>query len=71
MNTHWKHHEDRNHFTHFVVSFACISPRMGLELTNVAVASPEAFLALALVLVWLRVGAGAPVLAGLVVAAVI
>lgn len=49
----------------------CISPRRARELTNVAVASSETFLALTLVLVWLGVGAGAAVLTGLVVAAVI
>lgn len=47
------------------------SGRRGSELTDVAVAPSEAVLTLALVLVWLGVGAGATVLAGLVVATVI
>lgn len=43
----------------------------GSELTDVAVAPSETVLTIALVLVWLGVGAGAAVLTGLVVAAVI
>lgn len=45
--------------------------KRGSELTDVAVAPSETVLTLALVLVWLSVGAGATVLTGLVVAAVI
>ncbi len=61
----------------FISVFLLLNPRVvqclygDATLTNVTVASSETFLTLALVLVWLCVGAGPAVLAGLVRATVV